>query len=201
MLLNLSHWHQQSPPQKRTSACTFNHAYPHTPSHKLHEHDKTSTKTPLTYQHQRPPIGRVDDLNPSHCMHSIRSCRRHHRLQRLLFWSRASTLQSRVPPPLLERQSMMASPLREALNSTTKLATTEKCRTTSTISSAPAFLASPRTLGLSPARKRRSKIYSFTISTQSCTTLTLTHTTKIHLSPYQGTVRTWWRFFYCIFDW
>jgi hypothetical protein len=42
---------------------------------------------------------------------------------------------------------MMVNPLREAPNLTTKLATTAKCRTTSTASSAPAFLASPWTLG------------------------------------------------------
>jgi hypothetical protein len=47
---------------------------------------------------------------------------------------------------------------REAPNSTTKLATTAKCRTASTLSSAPAFLESPWTLGLSLDRKRRSKI-------------------------------------------
>ena len=38
---------------------------------------------------------------------------------------------------------------REAPNSMTKLATSAKCRTASTVSSAPAFLDSPWTLGLS----------------------------------------------------
>ena len=45
---------------------------------------------------------------------------------------------------------MTANPLREAPNSTMKLATTAKCRTTSSVSSALASLASPQTLGLSP---------------------------------------------------
>ena len=45
---------------------------------------------------------------------------------------------------------MTATPLREAPNLTMKLATTAKFRTTSSVSSAPASLASPQTLGLSP---------------------------------------------------
>ena len=42
------------PHQKRTSTHTLNHDCSHTPSHKLHEHDKMSTTTPLTYQCQHP---------------------------------------------------------------------------------------------------------------------------------------------------
>ena len=64
----------------------------------------------------------------------------------------------RSPPSPLEQQSMMANSLREAPDSTMKLAPTAKCRTASTKSSAPAFLDSSWTLGLSPNRKQQSRI-------------------------------------------
>ena len=50
------------PPKKRTSTRTLNHDYPHTSSHKLHEHVETSTKIYLTYQllgqqkYRQPPL-------------------------------------------------------------------------------------------------------------------------------------------------
>jgi hypothetical protein len=79
------------------------------------------------------------------------------------------------PLPPSGRQPTTVNYLWEAPNSMTKPATTAKFNTTSIVSSAPSFLAFLQTPGLPPTQKQCSKIYSYTISMQLCTTSMLLH--------------------------